>query len=74
MRLDAGATRADVAKLLADLDTASREDSREDTGVSGSSSLGTQGRKERGRSDEIAAVPGSIPPALFDDIELVANL
>jgi hypothetical protein len=62
------------AQKLPDFDTDSWEYSRKDSGLERLALDAGQTGEQRGRGYEIAPVPRAIFAALFDDVQLVANL
>ena len=63
-----------LAQDLAHVDTAAREDAREDASLEGLALDAGEPGQQRGRCDEVAAEPGAVLAALLDDVQLVANL
>lgn len=63
-----------LAQDLAHLDTGAWEDAGEDARLERLALDAGQAGQQRGRRDQVAAVPGAVAPALLDDVQLIANL
>lgn len=63
-----------LAQHLAHVDTAAREDAREDAGFERLALDAGETGQQRGRGDEVAAEPGAVLAALLDNVQLVSNL